>query len=136
MDRLGAVLAPSSAGLRQLGGYELQEEIGHGGMGTVFRARHVALDRQVALKTLHGRDGFQPEILGRFRAEAEAAARLQHPNIVQIYEVGLCDEQPYFTMEYVTQGNLAALIRQSPLPPRFGPTARNIFCCLVSPETR
>ena len=108
----------SSAGLRQLGGYELQEEIGHGGMGTVFRARHVALDRQVALKTLHGRDGFQPEILGRFRAEAEAAARLQHPNIVQIYEVGLCDEQPYFTMEYVTQGNLAALIRQSPLPPR------------------
>src|SRR6185369_1245537 len=107
-----------SPGFRQLGNYQLLEEIGRGGMGTVHRARHVALDRQVALKTLHGHDGFQPEILGRFRAEAEAAARLQHPNIVQIYEVGLNEGQPYFTMEHVAGGNLAAVIRHRPLPPR------------------
>jgi len=123
--------ARSASGTRQLGNFELLEEIGRGGMGIVHRAQHVALDRQVALKTLHGHDGFQPEILGRFRAEAEAAARLLHPNIVQIYEVGLHESRPYFTMEHVAGGNLAAVIRQRPLPPRIAaqllvPVARAI----------
>ncbi len=99
---------------RQIGKYELLEMIGQGGGGTVYRARHLALGRIVALKTLH-HDTTAIENQNRFRIEAEAASRLQHPHIVQILEVGVHEGRPYLTMEYVAGGNLAEVIRQNPL---------------------
>src|SRR5205823_5471736 len=76
------------AGLPAVAGYELVSVLGRGGMGVVYLARQVRLKRLVALKMIRPRDDVGAERLARFRAEAEAAARLQHPNIVQVYEVG------------------------------------------------
>src|SRR5262249_7186379 len=81
-------------------GYEVLERLGQGGMGIVHRARHLALDRAVALKMIRfGQLATEPE-RARFRQEAEAAARLQHPNIVQVFEVGTAEEMPYLAMEF------------------------------------
>jgi serine/threonine protein kinase len=95
-------------------GYELLEVLGRGGMGVVFKARHLALKRLVALKMI--RPGVSDaEQLGRFRVEAEALARARHPNIIEIYEIGAVNGRPYFTMELVEGGSLA----RAPLgPPR------------------
>jgi serine/threonine-protein kinase len=89
-------------------GYEVLEELGRGGMGVVYRARQVRLNRIVALKTILAGDHATPEAAVRFLAEAEAVARLQHPNIVQIFAFGEHEGRPYFEMEYVPGGNLAA----------------------------
>jgi eukaryotic-like serine/threonine-protein kinase len=108
---------PSSE-LPQIAGYEVQEVIGHGGMGIVYKARHLKLNRAVALKMLLAGVYAQPVELERLFREAEAVAALRHPNIVQVYEVGDVDGRPYFTMEFVEGGSLAEKMTGTPQPPR------------------
>jgi WD40 repeat protein/serine/threonine protein kinase len=103
----------STAGLPSVPGYEVLEELGRG-MGIVFKARHLKLNRLVALKMLSDGSYAGADRLARFRVEAEAVARLQHPNIVQIYEVGEHDGLPYFAMEFVDGGNLARELNGTP----------------------
>jgi eukaryotic-like serine/threonine-protein kinase len=104
--------------LTAFGDYELLGEIAHGGMGVVYRARQISLNGIVAVKMmllgqLAGKAAFE-----RFRAEAETVARLQHPNIVAIHQIGETDGYPYFSMDYVEGRNLAEVVRDRPLPAR------------------
>ena len=110
-----AVPRPWTAQPPHLSGYEVQDELGRGGMGVVYRAWDQRLHRPVAIKMLLAGDFARPDERERFEREAEAAAGLRHANIVQVYQVGDHDGRPYFTMEFIEGGSLAERLAGAPL---------------------
>jgi tetratricopeptide (TPR) repeat protein len=117
---IGSALAHSSQPdfLGRIGPYWVQSQIGSGGMGEVYLARQERPNRAVALKILRPRLGSDRNLLARFHAEADAAARLRHPNIVQVYQSGESAEAAFIAMELVEGGSLSARLTESVLAPR------------------
>lgn len=114
----GSGTRPRVGPLPRIPGYQVLEEIGRGGMGVVYRARHLELDRIVALKRMRSDARQGSDELARFRREAEIVARLHHPNIVQIHDVGEHDGQPFLALEYVEGLSLAKKLHGKPQPAR------------------
>lgn len=116
-DNEGKPGEPSVPAGRVVSGFEILEEINRGGMGVIYKARQIAMKRTVALKAITPAKLEQPGTRARFEAEVQASARLNHPNIVQVYATDLDGPFPYLVMEYVPGTDLLRLIRKSgPLP--------------------
>ena len=111
-------MPPEELPLPQVPGYEVEAVLGHGGMGVVFRARHLRLGRLVALKMTLAGAYAGPHERERFRREAEAIAALRHANVVQVYDVGDWAGRPFFTMELIDGGSLAQRLTGAPQPAR------------------
>ncbi len=116
-EAIPQLLRPDEGNPRVFGDFELIEEIARGGMGVVFKARQRGLGRIVALKMLLPGTIGSEESVRRFRTEAEASARLQHPHIVAIHEVGECEGRDYFAMDYIAGQDLARRVAQAPVSP-------------------
>jgi len=101
--------------MTQLGKYDILEELGRGGFGIVYKARDLSLDRVVALKVLHPQLTVDPSFLERFRKEARALARVNHPNVVTIHEIGELEGRVYIAMEYLPRGSLADRLKEGPM---------------------
>jgi serine/threonine protein kinase len=110
------LIHPDNRVFPQIPGYELVEELGRGGMGIVYKAKQTSLNRVVALKMLLEGGLAGQETLERFRAEAQVLARLQHPNIVSIYDINEYEGRPYFAMEFVKGPSLARILDGRPQP--------------------
>jgi eukaryotic-like serine/threonine-protein kinase len=110
---------PAVAGTPTVPGFQILGILGRGGMGVVYRAKQSALGRLVALKMILAGAHARERDLERFRAEAQAVARFQHPNIVQVFEVGEADGLPYFALEFVPGGTLAGKLKHEPQPPKY-----------------
>src|SRR5262245_54401329 len=120
VDAIFATTGPeataSTTQLPRIPGYSVEAILGRGGMGVVYQARHQKLDRPVAIKMLLSGVYAGPAELERFHREAIAVARLHHPNIVQVHDVGDCEGRPFFTMELLEGGSLAAKLGGAPRP--------------------
>src|SRR5579884_274573 len=108
----------AGAAVLRIGDYEVLEELGRGGMGVVYRARHRTLGHEVALKMVLSGGHAEAAELARFKLEAAAVARLHHAAIVHIHEFGTHDGKPFFSLELVDGGSLKDRLRKGPLPPR------------------
>src|SRR5437868_4307174 len=113
----GPAPAGTETALPQVPGYEILEELGRGGMGVVYKARQVGLNRIVALKMILDKAHAAAEQRTRFLREAETVARLQHPHIVQIHEIGTHEGNAYLALEFIDGPTLAAHCDHRPQPP-------------------
>ena len=117
-ERTGPWADGAAAGVKRLpvapAGYEILSELGRGGMGVVYKARQIKLNREVALKMILAGGHAGEQELARFQIEAQAVARLQHPGIVQIHQVGEHDGRPFFSLEFVAGGSLADKLKGTP----------------------
>src|SRR5262249_35844099 len=120
---------PCRSGWPEIAGYDVLAELGHGGMGVVYQARQRQLNRLVALKMIRAGVQARPEDLDRFGIEAEAVARLRHPHILQIYDVGESDGRPFVTLELLEGGSLSDRLRGTTQP---GRTAAELIAMLAS----
>ncbi|AMV19332.1 serine/threonine-protein kinase [Planctomyces sp. SH-PL14] len=115
-SHLKTIIAPKV--VERIGDFEILGEIARGGMGVVYRARQLGVNRTVALKMMLGTHGMSPEERGRFQAEAEAAGQLDHPHIVAVHAVGEDRGRPYLSMAYVEGNSLKQIVADGPLGPR------------------
>ncbi|MGL4419885.1 MAG: serine/threonine-protein kinase, partial [Gemmataceae bacterium] len=128
MTATGQRIAPEAL----IGPYEVLDELGKGGMGIVYKARHIHLNRTVALKMIIHGASLSEVHLERFRAEAESVAKLNHPNIVQVYDVGEHNGAPYIALELVEGGNLAARVEGKPQPAKYAAQTLETLCRAVA----